>query len=111
MPTSYDITAYQGLSLDLTVPVVDGSGLPINLSGCSLSGFVKYQYSSTGHLLDLSPAIVAPATSGLVSISIPASGLSSMPIVSAMYDVHLYNSGIVSKILGGYFNVFPEVTI
>jgi hypothetical protein len=111
MADTYNITAIQGNTLLLNLTANDSAGSPINLSGYSARGYVKYKYSDTGILLNLNPAIDPAYVNGVVSISGNASDLSAMPVGVFVYDLEVFNSGdYVTKFLRGYFNVSPEVT-
>lgn len=110
MSSSYNISAIQGNTLLLNVTANDSAGSPLNLSGYSVRGNVKYKYSSTGSLLNLNPSITSPAN-GSISISGNAADISAMPVGTFVYDLEAYNSGeYVTKFLIGYFYVSPEVT-
>lgn len=111
MATTYDISAIQGNTLLLTLTADDINGNPINLSGYSTRGYVKYRYSDTGYLLDLNPTVISPAISGMVSISGSANNLANMPVGTFVYDLEAYAGDYVTKFLRGYFKVYPEATV
>lgn len=111
MSNTYNISAIQGNTLLLNVTANDSAGNPINLSGYSVRGYVKYNYSNTGILLNLNPTITS-YVGGSVNISGNASDISNMPVGIFVYDLEAYNSGeYVTKFLKGYFSVDPEATI
>ena len=59
MATVYNFDASQGSELNVRLNVKDTNGNAINLSGYGARGVVKYRYSSTESLIDLSPTIVS----------------------------------------------------
>jgi hypothetical protein len=90
------------------------SGTPVNISGYSLRGKVRYSYGSTGVLVDLEPSIVN-ATGGVISFTLSPSETAALPITVAVYDIERFVSGqspvtTVSRVLQGTVTVTPEVT-
>ena len=110
MANVYDISIEQGSSFNLTLTAKDSNGNLLNLNGYNARGSIKYSYGSTGYLINLNPVITNP-TSGLITISVPASGTSSLPVTKAVYDIEVYNlSDYTFKAVRGYVNIIPEVT-
>jgi hypothetical protein len=112
MSTTYNISVFQGENIDFTLNLKENNGTtPLNLSGYSVRGKVKYSYGSSGILWDLNPTILS-AVSGQISLSIPATGIANLPVTEAVYDIERYttNDTIVKKVLMGKFIVKPEVT-
>jgi hypothetical protein len=109
MSSRYDIEAIQGNTLLLSVIARDSNSNIIDLNGYGVRGYVKYQYSDTGKLLDLNPQITMPS-SGIINISGDANAISSLPVGKLVYDLEVYNGNYVTKFLNGYFSVAPEVT-
>ena len=107
--TTYDLQIYQGTTYNIAINLNNSDGTPVNLSGFAISGFLKYEYSDTGKLVDLSPQIINPV-SGSISITVPASVTASIPITMGFYDVQIYSSGTVSKVLMGNAYIYPDVT-
>lgn len=111
MANVYDISIEQGSSFNLTLTAKDSNGTPLNLTGYNARGGVKYGYGSTGYLIDLNPTIHPSYVSGLINVSIPASGTSYLPVTKAVYDIEVFNnSNYTFKAIRGYVNVIPEVT-
>ena len=121
MATVYNFSATQGSQLSVRLNIKDASGDAIDLSGYEARGVVKYRYSSTNTLIDLSPTIVSGETgsayvSGLMDVYLSGSQTSGLPIGDFVYDIEKYPSGAsntegaVDKILAGGFLVYPQVT-
>jgi hypothetical protein len=108
---SYDLSIYQGQTFSLSITVRDNSGVPINLNGYAISGYLKTKYSDTVKLANLNVTI-SNAISGIVTLGIPATGTATLPINYAFYDIEMLNSGdgSVTKVLAGKASIFPEVT-
>jgi hypothetical protein len=110
MANVYDISIEQGSSFNLTLTAKDSNGNLLNLNGYNARGSIKYGYGSTGYLINLNPVITNP-TSGLIAVSVSASGTSSLPVTKAVYDIEVYDSSNYTfKAVRGYVNVIPEVT-
>ena len=121
MATVYNFSATQGSQLSVRLNVKDASGDAINLTGYGVRGVVKYRYSSTSSLVDLSPTIVsgvngAAYQSGLVDVYLSGSQTAELPVGDFVYDIEKYPTGAsnlegaVDKILAGGFLVYPQVT-
>ncbi len=107
----YNIIINQGENYDLTATLTDTSGTPINISGYSLRGKVRYSYGSTGVLVDLEPTVVS-ATGGIINFTLSPSETAALPITVAVYDIERYVSGqapenTVSRVLQGTVTVTP----
>ena len=122
MATVYNFDASQGSELNVRLNVKDTNGNAINLSGYGARGVVKYRYSSTDSLIDLSPTIVSGTSgdawvSGDIDIYLSGTQTVNLPVGQFVYDIERYPTGAgedangaVVKLMKGDFNVFPEVT-
>lgn len=114
MATSYNITAYQGDYIQLTLNVKDSNGSAINLDGYGVRGQVRASYGSTGVLLDLNPIISGNGSNGIVSININSYISKDLPVNDHVYDIERYPSNILTgnsiKLMQGKFSILPEVT-
>jgi len=125
MATTYDITLVQGDTLDLRFKVTDSDENPVNLSGYSARGVARMGYGSTGTLLNLNPKVISGndsdatlGASGFIDVYIRPTDTSGVPVVQGVYDVERYRTVPIAsgdweaeKVVRGYFNVVPEVTI
>lgn len=107
---SYDFEIYQGSTFSLNLTLNDSAGNPIDLTNHAVSGFLKFRYSDTNKLADLNASKVQPYESGFINLTIPASGTAALPITVANYDVEIYQSGNVDKVLRGRASIVPEAT-
>jgi len=122
MATVYNFDASQGSELSVRLNVKDVNGNAIDLSGYGARGVVKYRYSNTGSLINLSPTIVSGTdgdgwVSGLIDIYLSGTQTAPLPIGQFVYDIERYPTGVgvdangaVVKLMKGDFNVYPEVT-
>jgi hypothetical protein len=108
----YDLEIYQGSTYSLTIGLTDGDDVPIDLTNYDISGYLKFRYSDSNRLISLNPIRLAPLASGNISLNIPDSGTSVLPVTIGVYDIELYHTGnnTVDKILKGRAYVYPEVT-
>ena len=115
MSDQYNISAIKGSTLLLNINCSNSDGSYINFSGYSARGYVRYNYSSTGILLDLQPVLDSSYISGLIRISGAATGLANMPVGTFVYSVEAEQTGVspdkyVFSPLRGYFECLPEAT-
>ena len=111
MATSYDLNIVKGSQTVVKFTVKDDNGDYLNISGYGLRGSVKHRYSDTGILLNLSPSGVAGYLhEGLVQIKFTAEETKDLPIIQGVYDIEIFSGDYIEKIVGGFINIFPEVT-
>jgi len=113
MATYYNITAYQGDYLQLTLNLKDSSGSPLSLNGYGVRGQVRASYGESGILLDLNP-IITNSAAGTIAININSYISKDFPVSDHVYDIERYPSGIPTgnsiKLMRGNFTILPEVT-
>jgi hypothetical protein len=109
---AYDIEIIQGSTFTLSIALTDSSSIPLNLTDYNVSGYVRYRFSDSGILTDLNATKTQPYASGIVSLSIPASGTAILPVTIARYDVEIQHTGLgtVDKVLLGTASITPEAT-
>ena len=115
MATTYDLNITQGSSFNIRLTAKDSNSNYINLSGYTVSGYIRNRYSDSSYLLDMEPTIVSGGSpdailSGLVDVSLHPTGTAALPITQAMYDIEGYKDSTVIKLLNGKANVHPEST-
>lgn len=107
--TTANISIYQGSNFSFTTTLVDSNSY-VNLSGYYCRGTVKYKYSQTGYVLNLSPKIVS-YESGLIVFTGDPITTAAIPCNQYIYSVEIVSSGgYVSQVLHGDFIVNPETT-
>lgn len=109
MPSINHISGFQGdtFSVQLT-GYIDGAAAELQSYG--LSGHIRAAYSDTDPLFSLTPVAVSNQGSGVFSLSLHHTGMSSIPVGVYFYDVERYTGSNVRKISVGKFSVYPEAT-
>jgi hypothetical protein len=107
----YNISINQGETYNLDYTLTNSNGSPMNISGYSVRGQVRYSYGSTGILLDLNPSI-QNATGGGINVHLTPEQTAALPTTIAVYDIESYlaANNTVSRVLNGTFSIAPEVT-
>jgi hypothetical protein len=100
----------QGSTYIARVTGMNSAGGYYNLSGYTASGYIKYRYSQSGYILDLNPIIHSSYVSGLIDITVPATGTATLPVTTLLFDLNVYSGNSVSRVLAGKVVVNPEVT-
>ncbi len=109
----YNFSIHQGSDANVRVTLTESDGSATDLTGYSVRGIVKHRYGDTTTLLDLSPTIASPATSGYIDVALTATSTKALPVGQFVYDIEKYpdnNTEAVTKVLKGFFNVYPEAT-
>jgi len=111
MSNIYNISIYQGDTAEFDFNLKDSNGDPLNISGYSVRGAVLYAYRSVSHLLPLDPTISGDGTSGVINLTIPATGTVGSPVTEAVYNIERYtaNDAFVGSVLRGKFIINPQV--
>lgn len=109
---AYNLCIAQGSQFSVRTYAQNSDGSYINLSGFNARGQVRYNFSSTGVLLNLNPVVHPSYISGIVDINISGSQTTGIPCTESPYDIEIFNSdeSCVVKILRGYASFSPEVT-
>ena len=113
MVGTYNITILQGSDKTISLVLKDDSGVVINLSGYTAAMQVRTSPKSTVLLDELTTEnsrIVITPLSGKIDLVFPNLVSSEYGFVKAVYDLELYKSGIVSRLIEGSFFVSLEVT-
>tara|TARA_R110000787_G_scaffold105585_4_gene213025 strand:- start:1078 stop:1422 length:345 start_codon:yes stop_codon:yes gene_type:complete len=111
--STINISIFKGESQEVVFNINDTDGNPIDISGNSVRGAVRYAYGSPGHLIPLDPVISGDGTSGIVVINISATGTTgeSVPVTEAVYSVERYsaNDAYVGCVSRGKIIINPDV--
>lgn len=102
-------TAYQGQDWCDTLYVLDDNSVPVNFSGYTFSGIIKFKYGQSG-VLGLMDCSVPTGTTGYIHLSIPATGTANMPATWGVYSLRSFYSGeFMEEYARGYFYVHPDI--
>lgn len=107
MSTSYNIEVFKGASFSSLISVKDDNGMPLNLSGFTPSGIIKYKWGDVSGLGFPELAIQTPNNSGIVMIKLSTGLINSLPIGESVYKVYVYDTGQSITILNGYIRIHP----
>jgi hypothetical protein len=113
-----EITIDQGADVALEIHLQDKSGDKKNLTNHTVTAKAKKTYNSTesADIYDFTTAIAAPATDGVVTISLTNTQTDTMKAPSKyVYDVEMSyqdsdDNTIIERVLEGILNVSPSVT-
>jgi hypothetical protein len=106
----YNFEIYQGDKFSSGVNVKGDDGLPMDLTGYSIRGYIRATYSSS--VIEELNGVIVNATEGALEISLSSAETSALPATQLIYDIEAFSAeeDDVFKILCGYINVYPEVT-
>jgi hypothetical protein len=111
MAGSYNIVADQGATWNWRF-TVDTDGTPWNLTGYTMAMMVKESTAVTTAYLDLpDDGTVTLSSLGVVTITVSATKMATIPAGRWYYDLELTSpGGTVTRLLEGRFIVNAEVT-
>lgn len=113
MPTTYDISAFQGADYAVTFTYNDSTGAPVNVTGASSRMQVRKYPESQYPILTLAngSGITLGGALGTVAIAISGATLSAIPSGNMYYDIEIVTSGgSIVKLISGAFNITAEIT-
>ena len=116
-PGTHNIEIYQGATYTLNVIVKDSLGVAKDLTGYSGRGAIKRKATDVEPIAEFT-VVVAQDASGEVSVSltdeetsaITTKGISYKDVEKYFYDVEIYKTGDVIRLLQGLANVSPEIS-
>lgn len=109
----------QGTTFKRKLELKDGLGVAINLTNVTFRGSVRKTANATDVLGSFVFEIAAPASDGVVYMSMPASVTATLPttgesyakLTKATYDVEMIDAlSQVTRLMNGEITISPEVT-
>ena len=113
--TKSNLLIDQGSTFSTTITGYDVDGNLMNLTGHTVAGKIKYNYSTGTSLVDFTASIQsgtngAAYVSGLVDLSLTATQTADLIVGDLRYDVEVTSGSNVTRIQQGLVRVSPEVT-
>ena len=104
-----EITIEKGATFSTTINVEDSNGDAINLSGYTANSQIRKSYYST--TANSFTATVTGTANGEITLSVPSSNTSVMPIGRSVYDLLITApDGTKTRVVEGIATVLPAVT-
>lgn len=113
MPTTYDISAFQGADYAVTFTYNDSTGAPVNLTGATARMQVRKYPESQYPLITLAngSGITLGGALGTVAVAIAGASLTAVPSGKMYYDIEIVtSSGAIVKLISGLFTLGAEIT-
>ena len=105
-----NLTVDQGTDFSIAIDVTDSSGNVLNLTGYTAKGQVRRSYASST-AVDITCSVRAPATGGILDISLTNTQTNAMKAGRYVYDIEITSSGgVKDRVLEGQLEVMPGVT-
>jgi len=109
--TRFDLNITQGSSFEISIIVDDDNGDPINLTGHTSYGRVKFRYGDADPIFYLAPTIPSATVSeGIVKIALTHAETATFPVFQGVYEVEVVKGDFGLKTIYGLINVIPQVT-
>lgn len=113
----YNLEIEQGSTYTLQITLKDDQGAARDLTGYQARGQIRKSAQDITKICDLTCTISTPA-SGIIVITLPASTSSAIQLRGCnysntstfYYDIEIYQSTYVERILNGSAIISPEVT-
>ena len=106
-----NLLIYQGSDFIIDFTVENDNGTDFNLTGYTVASKIKKHYTSSTSTT-VTAAVLSPATSGRIHLSLNNSQTSAMKSGRYVYDVVITSStGLKSRVLEGSVSVLEGVTL
>lgn len=110
-PGTYNISAFQGATFDLTATwSIGGSAVDLTNYSAALQVRNTYDASTTVFSLTNGSGITLGGTAGTIALAISAESMGSAQPGAYVYDLELDSGSEVTRLLQGQFSISPEVT-
>ena len=109
----YNFLAEQGATLQRTILYTDSNDVATDLTGYTAAMQVRPTAASATVLLTATTEngrITLGGAAGTIDIEVDASTMEAMTPGKYVYDLELYNDGVVIRLIEGSFTVKAEVT-
>ena len=108
-----NLTIDQGASFSSDVTVKDANGNAFDLTGYTASAKMAKGFQSTKTRTSITCTIQAPATNGLVTLSLTADQTTALDDGRYVYDLEILqtSSSTVTRVIEGIITVRPQVSI
>ena len=106
-----NLLIYQGSDFIIDFTVENDNGTDFNLTGYTVASKIKKHYTSST-ATTVTAAVLGPATSGRIQLSLNNTQTSAMKSGRYVYDVVITsNTGLKSRVLEGSVSVLEGVTL
>tara|TARA_Y100001972_G_scaffold117875_1_gene157358 strand:+ start:397 stop:738 length:342 start_codon:yes stop_codon:yes gene_type:complete len=108
-----NLTIDQGATFSSDVTVKDANGNAFDLTGYTASAKMAKGFQSTKTRTSITCTIQAPATNGLVTLSLTADQTTALDDGRYVYDLEILqtSSSTVTRVIEGIITVRPQVSI
>ena len=108
MASTYDLEIIQKTDFLISVSLTDVNNNPIDLTSYGIQSFIKNNYGNTGDLVSLNPIVINPP-SGIITLSLTASGTNCIPVGIGFYDVKIITGNSQILALNGKVYTSPSI--
>lgn len=106
----HNITIEQGTTFLLTITLQDGTGVPIDITGCVVAGMVRLRYGADQPLATFTCTLVNPAQ-GVFTVGLTDAQTAALDFERGVYDIEIaYPSGTKSRLMQGNVILSKEAT-
>ena len=118
-PQQFDINLYVGADFAQTVTLTDSSGVAINLTGATFTGYIQPSVQDSTNYGSFTLALSATPVDGtftfsmakatVAAIPLDATGLDNFGAINYIYAVYMTLSGATTRLLQGNAFVHPLI--
>ena len=106
-----NLLVYQGSDFNIDFTVENDNGTEFDMTGYTVASMIKKHYTSSTSTT-VTAAVLSPATSGRIQLSLNNSQTAAMKSGRYVYDVVITSStGLKSRVLEGSVSVLEGVTL
>ena len=106
-----NLTIDQGATFSSDVTVKDANGNAFDLTGYTAEAKMAKGYNSTRTRTTMTTTINADPTTGIVTLSLPATETAALDAPARyVYDLEITSGATVTRVIEGIINIRPNVT-
>lgn len=111
LAANYDITLDRGADYSFVLTIQNQAGVAVDITGATFYADVR-EVTSKKEVLDLTPAILAPATNGQVTITITKAQTKTLRAGEGIYewDIFMDRSSLRTRLLYGSLTARAQTT-
>jgi hypothetical protein len=112
MALRFDLKINQGETYRLSIPLLNSTNGPANVTGLTARGQIRETYHSTTKLYEWLPSLGNLETStGSVALTVPATVSAAWTWQYGRWDLEVVDqANTVTRLVEGYVFVIPEIT-
>lgn len=110
MAANLNLSIDQGSTYELVLTVYQPDGSAMDLTGYAVRGQIRPTVASDTVAAEFTGSVLDPATDGKLKVALTEEQTTALDLAQYVYDVEIYATGYVKRVIQGKVAVSFEVT-